>query len=279
MLRYPVKDLIHNLVRESYNDISTGDVTLVFEGGYTKIHKVILCAMSPLLRDILRGNFDVNPKIILDGRTKDEVTSMINLLYCGETVMFQSQNSEFMEFLSELNLVDSITRVTSDNSKDNIGVKNEKTESIDHLEAADIKHYSVKEEAEDKEPVAGLEKKNSCTECGKVFVRMCDLRRHGVMHRKKEVKEETVECGYCAQVLKSKYALSVHVHHKHKQLKEDLKCSRCDFSTKSKVKLGQHSANCIKCKICGYVSSSKEDSAEHTRLEHDGRPEISSRNM
>ena len=81
------------------------DVTLACEDGQqVEAHKVILAAFSPFFQNLLRKNKHAHPLIYMRGVKFDDLTAIVDFLYCGETNVFQEDLDSFLAIAEELKL-------------------------------------------------------------------------------------------------------------------------------------------------------------------------------
>ena len=81
------------------------DVTLACEDGHQiEAHKVILAESSPFFQSILLRNQHSHPLIYMRGVKSDNMTAMVDFLYCGEANVDQENMDPFLAFAEELQL-------------------------------------------------------------------------------------------------------------------------------------------------------------------------------
>ena len=85
------------------NDFS--DVTLACEDGQQfEAHKVILVASSPFFHRLLKTNMHTHPLIYMRGIKSEDLSAIIDFLYCGEANIFQENLESFLAIAEELKL-------------------------------------------------------------------------------------------------------------------------------------------------------------------------------
>ena len=90
-----------NLKQE--NDFA--DVTLVSEDGQQmESHKFVLSSSSPVFQNMLKGNKHNHPLIYMMGLKSEELISILDFLYCGETRVFEENLNSFLAIAEELQL-------------------------------------------------------------------------------------------------------------------------------------------------------------------------------
>ena len=85
------------------NDFS--DVTLACEDGQEfEVHKVILAASSPFFQRLLERNTHPHPLIFMRGLKSEDLSAILDFLYCGEANVFQENLDSFFAISEELKL-------------------------------------------------------------------------------------------------------------------------------------------------------------------------------
>ena len=81
------------------------DVTLVCEDGKKiGVHKAILAASSPLFHSLLNGNKNDNEMMYLTGVKSEDVSSVVDFMYCGETRVHRANVDTFLAITNDLKL-------------------------------------------------------------------------------------------------------------------------------------------------------------------------------
>ena len=81
------------------------DVTLACEDGQQlEAHKVILAASSPFFQKLLGRNKHPHPLIYMRGVKSDDLSAIVDFLYCGEANVFQENLDSFLAISEELQL-------------------------------------------------------------------------------------------------------------------------------------------------------------------------------
>ena len=79
------------------------DVTLVCEDGeQIDSHKIILAAFSPFFEKLLGRTDHPHPIIFMRGIRKDELSAVIDFLYCGEANVLQKNLESFLDIAGDL---------------------------------------------------------------------------------------------------------------------------------------------------------------------------------
>ena len=99
------KENIQSSFGEHRDDREFSDVTLACEDGkQMQAHKVILAASSPFFRDVLSKNKHQHPLLYMRGLKSEDLTAILDFLYCGEANVFQDNLDSFLALAEELKL-------------------------------------------------------------------------------------------------------------------------------------------------------------------------------
>ena len=81
------------------------DVTLVSEDGQqVEVHKVILAASSPFFQNLFVRSKHPHPLIYMRGVKFEDISAIVDFLYCGEANVFQESLDSFLAIAQELQL-------------------------------------------------------------------------------------------------------------------------------------------------------------------------------
>ena len=98
------------------------DVTLACEDGHQiEAHKVILGASSPFFQNLLRKNKHSHPLIYMRGLKSEDLTAIIDFLYCGKTNVYQENLDSFLAIAEEFNLKGFLGQKNDQNSEPTFG--------------------------------------------------------------------------------------------------------------------------------------------------------------
>ena len=87
------------------HDEDFADVTLACEDGkQVEAHKVILASSSPVFQKILKSNKHAHPLLYMRGMKSEDLLAVLDLLYCGETNVYQEDLDSFLAIAEELEL-------------------------------------------------------------------------------------------------------------------------------------------------------------------------------
>ena len=92
-------------VKDVFNDNTFADVTLVCDDQIQiPAHKLVLSACSPILKDLLLSNPHSHPLLYLGSVKQQELKSVLQIMYLGETTIHQKRINEFLDIARELEL-------------------------------------------------------------------------------------------------------------------------------------------------------------------------------
>ena len=87
------------------HDEDFADVTLACEDGkQMEALKVILASSSPVFQNILKRNKHAHPLLYMRGMKSEDLLSVLDFLYCGETNVYQEDLDSFLAIAEELQL-------------------------------------------------------------------------------------------------------------------------------------------------------------------------------
>ena len=86
-------------------DKDLSDVTLACEDGQQfEAHKVVLAASSPFFQNLLKRNKHTHPLIYMRGVKSEDLSAIIDFLYCGEANVDQEHLDSFLAIAEDLKL-------------------------------------------------------------------------------------------------------------------------------------------------------------------------------
>ena len=119
-----------------------------------------------------------------------------------------------------------------------------------------------------------------CKECGKKSLKLWNIYHHVDFYHLPHVQHK---CDGCQQVFSNHSALKMHVGYKHaftgkydSKEASEIKCSDCDFTTKTHTSLANHRAwnhdsNIVMCDVCSEKFPGREKLMLHKRRAHGGK--------
>ena len=116
-------------------DHELSDVTLACEGFSIQAHKTVLAASSSVFADIMKNSKHPLPYIYLRGVTSDQLSSMINFIYYGETTLKENEFESFTALGKEFQ-IDGLQSLAFEKDSDSREA-NEKMREIEELLSKD----------------------------------------------------------------------------------------------------------------------------------------------
>ena len=99
------QDNINTAFGKLNGDDEFSDVSLACEDGQQfEAHKVILISSSPFFHNLLRKNKHAHPLIHMRGIKSEDMSAILDFLYCGEANIFQENLDSFLALAEELKL-------------------------------------------------------------------------------------------------------------------------------------------------------------------------------
>ena len=99
------QDNINTAFGKLKGDDEFSDVSLACEDGQQfEAHKVILISSSPFFHNLLRKNKHAHPLIYMRGIKSEDMSAILDFLYCGEANIFQENLDPFLALAEELKL-------------------------------------------------------------------------------------------------------------------------------------------------------------------------------
>ena len=225
------------------------DVTLACgDGQLAEAHITVLTTFSPLFKSLLKTKKLQHPLIYMRGMKFEELSAMLDFLYCGEANVYQEQLDSFLALAEELKLQGlteeieglacSETPVSSTPIKEEYFQQNEQSTPREKLDRtafenetedpiSTTEHILVSEESNELDQKIKsmiLSSKNFitnhgrrrkaflCKVCGKEM-RYADLKRHIEANHLKGVSHS---CDVCGKISRSRDGLRVHIYKKHR---------------------------------------------------------------
>ena len=261
------------------------DVTLVC-ADKTKLeaHRLVLSMCSNFFKDIL--SFETEGKLIiyLKGIDGQEMQSILQFMYIGETTFPQSRTSQFLKVASDFELK-ALFKTEDDHSSQsfvqdselgtNIGKNDENMErnlDMHVVENAKDNYCASEKKDEDKKQklVEYMPAKESnilhCLSCNLPFNSRTSLKQH--CSKEHKFPNVCIRCGFQAT---SKKNLKNHQKLEHKFLS----CNKCEYLGPNKHKLLIHEVDAhqhkqFQCDLCSW-SGLRRQFYKHKSINHDGK--------
>ena len=263
------------------------DITLVSDDQHPyKVHRFILSAGSSVFRNILTNN-PLNTSIYLRGIHHEELESILQFLYLGETAIKQARMNQFLNVAINMGVKELDSNIL-DNKESN--VKEEKTShpasqvekqsnkiidinttGNDNFEVQETENFDKKVQIEvnDEKSLTLHDKKQYlCDQCDYTSAQYVTLKNH------KQSKHEGIrypcdQCDYKAPRIDS---LKKHIRTVHEGIKYP--CEQCDYQAtmpyilKVHVKT-QHEGIKYQCEKCDCSFNHSNNLLSHIRYKHE----------
>ena len=209
-------DHLKELLHQMRTDNTFADVTLVSDDGrQVRAHKVVLGACSPTMRNLLTKK-DTNI-IDLKGIALEEIDSILQFIYLGETTFHEERMKDFLYVAQKLRIKELFTEVDNDIQID-MNTESE-TQSTINIE------YQY-------EGMEGV----------KYVYNQCDYQatRQSSLARNIQSKHEGAKypCKHCDYQATTQSSLTKHIQFKHQGVKYP--CSQCDYQASYQGNLTKH---------------------------------------
>ena len=99
------RENVINSIGSLRDESDFSDVTLVASDGMlVETHKMVLSMASPIFQNILRGCKQGNPMIFMRGVKSEDLSSILDFIYCGKTYVYQENLVSFLAIAEDLQL-------------------------------------------------------------------------------------------------------------------------------------------------------------------------------
>ena len=99
------RENVINSIGSLRDESEFSDVTLVASDGMlVESHKMVLSVASPIFQNILRGSKQGNPMIFMRGVKSEDLSSILDFIYCGKTYVTQENLVSFLATAHDLQL-------------------------------------------------------------------------------------------------------------------------------------------------------------------------------
>ena len=123
------------------NTSDYADVTLVSEDNkHFRSHRVVMSSCSRVMRKILRTMSDGDQVVLLTGIRSEVVTSMLQYMYTGETVLHPDRVSDFLEAAKDLDIGDvrkNILSIPTDENIEEVQLDSDDEDVIEEISVVD----------------------------------------------------------------------------------------------------------------------------------------------
>ena len=227
-----------DIFQELFSTGDQADLTLVCEDlKHIRTHKFILSCSSPVFRSILSKMTSPQPVVFLRGIRSEEMQSVLEYLYLGQTQISQQKVDQFFQVASDLQIKD-ISK--SYNNKEQREIRNNEgtSEKVVGEEQKEAENHLTKTtndiEAENQVKFENYEI-HACNYCKRKFTLENSLRKHiKTIHHK-----SAHSCSQCESSFTDQPSLHHHIQSVHHGGTK-LSCTHCQEQYSSKAGLKFH---------------------------------------
>ena len=219
-----------DIFQELFSTGDQADLTLVCEDlKQLRTHKFLLVCSSPVFRSILSNITNTQAVLYLRGVHSEEMESVLEYLYLGQTQISQQKVDQFFKVASDLKIKD-ISK--SERTMEKVVVEEEK--EAENLRVKTKAKANQQIEVENQVKFENYEI-HACNYCKRKFTLENSLRKHiETVHS----KSEYYSCSQCESSFRDETSLSRHVQSVHAGAK--LTCRHCQEKYSSKAGLQFH---------------------------------------
>ena len=220
-----------NSFKDLYSQKEFVDVTLVSEDDKEiKAHKVVLGACSSIFKNILVRNHHQHPLIYLSGIRYEELKSMINFMYLGQTEVAQENLESFMNSATRFQ----VKGLTDENLPNSTEAKVLKSEIQEYISPP----LNTLETFIDDGIMENVGEE--VTE-GNHYVDSLYAEETVDFTPREEKLDFELKCNHCDYRAKQKCHLKPHIRAKHEGVK--FSCNMCDYKASYSHHLNLHKRN------------------------------------
>ena len=238
---------ITSSLQEMRSDQEFADVTLVCgDNQRIEAHKVILSSASSFFRSILYGNKHSHPMIYMRGIKFEYLEAAIDLIYHGETNIYQDDLDDFLQMAAELEL----KGLTTEYGKVQDSSPQPKTNSLNFYKESDsvfqnnlqkkelsfeetkynnLQTLSLVEQEQEickvlpfgieqteleeiiKSMLKSVDGTWTCTKCGRNGPSRYNMKRHIETH----IEGISLPCKHCGKTFRSSNCMQAHIYRSH----------------------------------------------------------------
>ena len=229
------------------------DVTLVCDDQVRiDAHKIVLSAGSHFFREMFVNNPHSHPLLYLRGLKEQELLSILQFLYVGETSLNKDSVPQFLSVAKEFEI--SGLETETENSEPEVDQAEEESNlKMTTPKPSQQKADSTFKDAKEDSTVPRNKKKPLyfCDKCQYTAPGSSDLKRH-----------------------KTKCSVASTTKDLQKIGGENYPCEACDFRAQSKSKLAEHkvAVHAVSCSHCHTKFQSEAAMVKHRRAKHEAQP-------
>ena len=244
------------------------DVTLVSDDQIQfQAHQFILGACSPAMKNILLENSHSHPLIYLRGVMQEELRSILEFIYLGETRISQDRIGQFLNSTKDLQIKQLFQTVMTEEALSIKKVDEKETSNISNIDEGVSLDIPANEKGSDKQVY-------KCEEYATDFKNISGLVLHTRTHQQSE--NEGVRyypCNHCEYKTTHKSHLKTHQQSRHEGLKYP--CYKCEYQATQKSSLKRHTQSVHEgakyyCKQCDYHATNQTQLRIHRKTVHEG---------
>jgi len=282
------------------------DMTLVCDGQFIQTHKLVISAVSPILRNILKQNLGQYPFIYLRGIKYNDLNNLLNFIYQGHVYIPEEDIYNFLEIGKELE-ISGITEIKNlisapkpsqhcnnpiklVSNKENMeadateNIKAENTESVVKYITDLDNDYKLNEAVEKIEDNIKIEAPIILAKCtnenelhSKLDLNMKEDEPEKKIIYASEITESSADiepyCNLCKKMYNTFGSLKVHKAQIHEGV--NYPCDQCDYKGTSKYHLNRHTQSIHEGKRhpCDKCDKDYNDASAlnyHKKVVHDG---------
>ena len=238
------------------------DVTLACEdGNQVEAHKVILGAFSPILKNIFMKKQHTHPFIYMRGIQYEDLLSIVDFIYNGQTNVFQDNLDNFLVLAEELKLK-GLSGVQKVNKGDNLKVIDGREGETGSPGKYETDELTIEEDSINIDDVPGDENTVSVDPI---------LPKNN--HIQSQHSEKVFVCSFCNKSFSDRGNMLRHIKNKHEKRK--LECSFCKKMFTDLSNMNRHISNThtsegkeYNCMFCDHVFNQYSNMKKHLQAKH-----------
>ena len=260
---------ISSSLSDLYTETSSTDVTLVSDDQIQfQAHKFVLSAFSPVMKNLLLNNPHSHPLIYLRGVNHQELGSILQFMYHGETSVHQKGINILLENAKELQIKELADCFATANTFDDEHANSTEDAEYDHIRNIEISDNPVSQENDS-------EYKNNTKSISSTIdgILSLDLATYTTDMDESDSDNQLHKCEECGEGYSWRTALVRHIISKHEGVRYS--CNKCVYRTKHKPNLNRHKQAIhegikFSCNQCEYQATHQRHLNRHREAMHEG---------